>query len=83
VLSFGVREVVADAPLLAETAEEIEVAFVVLGLVVADRVCLHQALVDREGVVGQQRIEDLHDAQVLEDPAVGPTRWPGAAMVAR
>jgi hypothetical protein len=64
-------EVVADAPLLAQPAEEVEVAFVELGLVVAHRVGLGQSAVDGKPVVRQQRIEDLHDRLVLEDPAVG------------
>jgi hypothetical protein len=64
-------EVVADAPLLAQPAEEVEIAFVELGLVVAHRVGLGQSAVDGKAVVRQQRIKDLHDRLVLEDPAVG------------
>jgi hypothetical protein len=56
-----VLEVVADAPFLAQAAEEVEVALVELGLVVAHRVGLDQSLVDGKRVVRQQFIEDLHD----------------------
>jgi hypothetical protein len=64
------REVVADAPFLAQPAEEVEVAFVELRLVVAHRVALEQPLVDRKPIAGEQFIEDVHDGLVLEDPAV-------------
>jgi hypothetical protein len=50
--------------------EELEVAFVELGLVVAHRVGLGQSAVDGKPIARQQRIEDLHDRLVLEDAAV-------------
>jgi hypothetical protein len=63
-------EVVADAPLLAQPLEELKVALVELGLVVAHRIGLGQSPVYRKAIAPQQRIEDLHDRLVLEDAAV-------------
>ncbi|MDT4847556.1 hypothetical protein FQZ97_816160 [compost metagenome] len=70
---FAVRmlEVVADAPFLAQAGKEGEVALVELGLVVAHGVVLDQAFVHGEGVAAQEFVQDLNDAEVLEDPAVG------------
>ena len=71
VLAFGVLEEVADAPFLAQAAEEVEVALVELRAEVPRGIGLDQALVHGERVVGQKCIQDLHDSLVLEDPAVG------------
>jgi hypothetical protein len=67
----AVLEVVVDAPLLHEAAEEFVVALVVLHRVVALRVALDQALVGGERVLAQHGFDDVHDALVLEDFAVG------------
>ncbi len=64
-------EVIADAPFLAQALEEGEVALVELGLVVARRIVLGQAPAHGKGIAREQGLEDLHDRQVLEDPAVG------------
>ncbi|MCY1537725.1 hypothetical protein D9M68_732330 [compost metagenome] len=71
VLTVRMLEVVADAPFLAQAGKEGEVALVELGLVVAHGVVLDQALVHGEGVAAQEFVQDLDDAEVLEDPAVG------------
>ena len=71
VLAVAVLEEVVDAPFLAEALEEGQVALVELGLVVPGRIGFDEALVDGEGVVAEQFIEDCHRALVLEDPAVG------------
>ncbi|MDP9901823.1 hypothetical protein J2W36_004093 [Variovorax ginsengisoli] len=86
--TLAVLEEVADAPFLAQAAEEVEVALVVLTLIIAkgvelalDTVQAHEALVDGEGIVGQQFVQDMHHALVLEDAAVGAQRGlvqPGA-----
>jgi hypothetical protein len=77
----AVLEKVADAPFLAQAAEEVEVALVVLGLVVAAWVALDQALVYSKVIAAQQLIEYLHNGLVLVDPAVARQRGkvqPGA-----
>ena len=69
-----VLEVVIDAPLLHQPAQELVVGFVVLNQVVADRELLDQAPLDREDVVVQHRAQHLHRRLVLEDFVVGAQR---------
>jgi hypothetical protein len=76
VFVLGRLEVVADSPFFAQAAEEVEIGLVVLRLEFALGVCLEQALFDGEGIVGQQLFEDLDDALVLEDLAVGRESGP-------
>jgi hypothetical protein len=72
--AFAVREEIADAPFLAQAAEELEIALVELRLVIAWRVGLDQAFVDGEVVAGQQFVQHFGNGLVLEDLAVGGQR---------
>ena len=75
VVAVGVAEIVRDALLLHQAADEVEVGLPILDAVVPLPVSPRQLQLEvRRLVIGEHHLDDVGNLHVLEDPAVGRAR---------